>query len=90
MRRRASGEPVDYTVERIRRTARMRSGMVAGLIVVALVQILPGIGHESFEALVRELMPALILGCVGLPAAAWIARRDERRVRRTRTALRPR
>jgi hypothetical protein len=89
MRKRPLGESLEYGVERIRRTARMRSGMVAGLIFVALLQILPGVGHESFEALVRELAPALLLGCIALPAVAWVARRDERRLRR-RNALRPR
>ena len=82
MRKKFSGETLEYRVERIRRTARMRCGMVAGLIVVALIQLLPNIGHESFEAFVRELTPALLVGCVALPLVAWVARREERKLRR--------
>jgi hypothetical protein len=85
MRKRPSGESLETGVERIRQTARMRGGMVAGLIFVALLQVLPSIGHESFEALVRELAPALMVGCIALPAVAWVARRDERRLRRQNT-----
>ena len=79
--RRLPEESVESGLDRIRRTARMRYGMIGGLVIVALAQAWPITTSESWPELLRDLGPAIAIAAIAIPAVAWVARRDERRVK---------